>query len=89
MCTTRRAARKEPQLPIPLEPREAAFLAGQASAPRGGDPGEWELFRCSSAQGAILLRTVLASQILRASRSCCDVESHMEPEGLRNPANLT
>lgn len=75
MCTTRRAARKEPQLLIPLEPREAAFLAGQASAPRGGDPWEWELFRYSSAQGAILLRTVLASQgILWASRSCCDID---------------
>lgn len=35
------------------------------------------------------LPTVLASQVLWASRSCCNVESHTEPEGLRNPANIT
>ena len=40
MCTTRGAARKEPQLLIPLEPREAAFLTGQASAAWGGDPAD-------------------------------------------------
>ena len=89
MCTTRRAVRKEPQLLIPLEPREVAFLARQDSEPWGGDPGEWGLFRYSSAQGAIFLPTVLASQILWASRSCCNVESHTGPERLRNPANLT
>ena len=35
------------------------------------------------------LPTALASQVLWASRSCCNAESHTEPEGLRNLADLT